>query len=355
MVQILQNPYPSFGEQVSSGLKQGLDQALSLKQLRDKHDLQQQDLSMPDYQTVSSQFGKEFADLYKAASTGGKTELLKAGLDATLRGENIKEMFSSLSQPAEEGTFPNEKKPSIDVGSEEFFGGEGQKAPIKKQLTNYNQPPKGFTRKEWAQERKGWIKTNNENLKSAREHLKGNKRDVLGTKKLTKLNESHELPEGLERWIINPKTGEIRNIVQLAGKAPTAAQEWTKEIARFGNRAKDAYGSRVTNFDLMQYMKQFPSLLNTSEGRKNILKMMEVNYELDSLYDTAIQTIIDKYGASNIPPEEADRLARERISSREKDLEDQYINLESENENLFLNRGSRSQSSGRPSLTEIFG
>src|SRR5215470_929548 len=52
------------------------------------------ELSLPDYETVKSQFGKEFADLYKAVPVGGKTQMIKSALDAMGRGENIRDLLS---------------------------------------------------------------------------------------------------------------------------------------------------------------------------------------------------------------------------------------------------------------------
>lgn len=295
---------------------------------------EEQQMGLADYDTIKKHFGEDIADLYKSFSTGGKTRLVNSLIDSLER----REKFSDLLEGAyDEGTVPRANLEDI------------KEEPARTRLPDYTIRPKGFSKQEWAKERSGWIKSNTESLDKARDKLKGNKRDILGTKKLQKLNDSHELPEGLGRWIINPKTGEPYGIAQLAQQAPTAAQEWVKEIARFGNRAKDAYGSRVTNFDLAQYMKQFPTLLNTPEGRRNILKMMEINYELDSLYDKSVQKILDEKGAGNIPPAEVDRVARAMIKDREEQLFTDYLNIENENESSFMGEGTK-----RPSLEEIF-
>lgn len=309
-----------------------------------------------NYEAIKKTYGQEFADVWLASGQGERTILTKAAVEARGRRLSIEEFLSG-----EEGDYTSEGQPEADLSQFEApeMGGmeENPETPQMSQrgelkLPDYTKRPKGFTPKEWATQRTGWDKANTEALTNARDRLKGNKRDTLGTKKLQQLNDSHELPEGLDRWIINPKTGEVYGLAQLAGKSPKAAQEWVKEIARFGNRAKDAYGSRVTNFDLMQYMKQFPSLLNTPEGRKNILRMMEINYELDSLYDTAVQKIIDQKGAGNIPPSQVDRIARSMIKKREDELHSEYLNIDNENDQAFLFEGL---SDNRPSLEDIFG
>lgn len=292
-----------------------------------------------DYETIKKFAGEDVADFYKASPIGGKTKIVDAIVNSIRRGEQFGESLRGALEPQVTET----PHPEIEEITEE----KG-----KLNLPDFTKRPKGTTPESWEKTRKEWTTKNVETLDKARDRLKGNKRDILGTKKLIKINESHELPEGLERFIINPKTGDPYGIAQLSGKVPKAAQEWVKEIARFGNRAKDSFGSRVTNFDLYQYMKQFPNLINTPEGRRNILKMMEINYELDSLYDKTVQKIIDQKGSGNIPPDEVDRIARGLIKDREEELFDRYLNLESENEFSFLEGGLDNQ---RPSLEEIFG
>jgi hypothetical protein len=319
---------PNTRSQLLTGEIQKENQAAKFKQEMTE--------GMMDYETVKKYAGEDVADFYKAATTGGKTKIIQSIVDSLERGEKFGDMLGGASQSGE----PSPEDMPIS----------GMQSEGKLNLPDFTQRPKGFTRADWAKERTGWAKKNTETLETSRDRLRGNKRDILGTKKLQQLNESHELPEGLERFIINPKSGEIYGLAQLAGKAPTAAQEWVKEIARFGNRAKDAYGSRVTNFDLSQYMKQFPSLLNTPEGRKNILRMMEINYELDGLYDRAFQQIIDEKGEGNIPPAQVDKIARGMIKDREEQLFNEYLNIEQENEGAFMKEGL-----SKPSLEEIFG
>lgn len=310
---------------------------------------QQNELSngLMDYETVKKFAGQNVADFYKAAPVGGKTKIVQSIVDSLQRGEKFGDMLGAASSSPER---QNNNSINAESPFEEELSQNDSSGKLN--LPDYNIRPAGFTPKEWAAARTGWSKSNNEALSKARDRIKGNKRDILGTKKLQKLNDSGELPEGLERWIINPNNGEVYGYAQLAQKSPKAAQEWVKEIARFGNRAKDAFGSRVTNFDLFQYMKQFPSLLNTPDGRRNILRMMEINYDLDSLYDSAVQRIIDEKGVSNIPPEEVDRVARNMIQDREEKLFDEYLNLDTKNESSFMNEGLKEN---RPSLQDIFG
>lgn len=136
------------------------------------------------------------------------------------------------------------------------------------------------------------------------------------------------MPEDLERFLINPSTGELYGLAQISGAASPETQEWLKETARFQNRAKDAFGSRVTNFDLISYMKQFPTLMNTPEGRERIISMMDINNQLDQLYEKALNQVYTKYGLSGIPQEKAEELAQSMISDDTERLHNEYLGFD---------------------------
>lgn len=291
------------------------------------------DVENKSYEEIKKAYGEKFANVWRAMGQGERTALVQGLLKAQDRGLDIDEFLRSGAP--------------LDGTSSQGIETQDETTT---DLPDFTRKPKGRSWSEWTKEMEGWGKKNTETLEGARDRLKGNKRDVLGTKKLQKLEASEKLPAGFERLIINPDTGSPYGLAQLAGLASPEAQEWVKEIARFGNRAKDAFGSRVTNFDLFQYMKQFPSLLNTSEGRQRILRMMEINYELDALYDKATQQIIDDVGEDKIPPAQVDKMARRLIKDREEQLFNEYLNIESENESSFMREGM-----SKPSLEEIFG
>ncbi len=266
-----------------------------------KKNLGEQFLENKSYEKIKEAFGEKFADVWKSASAGGKTELLKQGIDARLRGNKVNDLFQGMESPESQESENQENRISqMKDGkvSKEF------------QWPDFTKRPSGYSPKDWVAEKKTWRKENSPVFLENKTRLQSNKKDEIAIKKLDKLNRSKKLPEGLEKLIIDPETGDIRGVAQLAGLASPETQEWVKETARFQNRAKDAFGSRVTNFDLMSYMKQFPGLLNTTEGRERIINMMKINNELDQLYENSLQKIYQKYGLSGIPQEEADKLAK---------------------------------------------
>ncbi len=277
-----------------------------------------------DYDIVNQTFGKKFADVWKASPVGGKTELLKYGMDALSRGENLENLLEDIDVPQENSisTSLNENIPQMKNGkiSKDF------------QWPDYSKRPFGYNPKEWANEKKSWRKENAPIFQENKTHLNSLQKDSLAIKNLQKL--SPKLPEGVERLIINPETGEPYGIAQLAGVVSPEVQEWVKEVSRFQNRAKDTFGSRVTNFDLVSYMKQFPGLLNTEEGRRRILRMMGINNQLDNLYETALNQVYKKYGLSEIPQEKADELATNFIKDDAEKLREEYLQIDQENQQM---------------------
>lgn len=300
-----------------------IDSGLKQKQ-KEKSLAGESEAESANYDMLKKTFGEKFADIWKAAPTGGKTELLKSGIDAKTRGEDLNKLLSSYDLS---GISPEDQ--TIPDNIQQVKGG---KIPKEFKWPDFSKRPLGITPKDWVGEKKTWRKENAPIFESTRTKLKNNIRDSLEIKQLDKLNKSKKLPQGFERFLINPETGDFYSLAQAANQSSPEAQEWIKITSRFQNRAKDAFGSRVTNFDLASYMKQFPGLLNTSEGRSRIIRMMNVNNKMDQLYDSALDQVYKKYGLSGIPQEKADELSKKLIESETQRLEDEYLHLDELNQ-----------------------
>jgi len=271
-----------------------------------------------NYNQVSSVFGEKFANLWKASPVGGRTELLRHGIDALSRGHDINELLSGVNPTAKNETDLIGEVPQLQNG----------KVPKDFKWPDFVKRPEGYTAKEWNEEKKNWRKENSDIFTENKKKLKNNDTDARDVKKLGILNKSGKLPKGLGRILIDPETGEIRPLAQLAELATPETQEYVKIFSRFQNRAKDTFGSRVTNFDLQSYMKQFPGLLNTEEGRERILEMMDINLQMDQLYDNALDQVYKKYGLNGVPQEKADELAKAMIRDETEKLEKRYLGIE---------------------------
>lgn len=302
--------------------------AQSLKGQQDKRSFQNEiDQESKNYETIEKTFGKKFADVWKSSPQGGRTALVQHALEASSRGQDLNNILSSVDSenPKQEVNQIPKELPQIKNGNipEDFNW------PV------LDKRPQGYTPKEWNDEKKTWRKENAPIFEQNNTKLENINADILGTKKLSALNKSQKLPEGVERYLINPETGEFYGLAQIAGLVSPEVQEWVKTISRFQNRAKDTFGSRVTNFDLQSYMKQFPGLMNTDEGRTRILRMMDINYDLDKQYSSALKKVYQKYGLSRISQEDADELARGMVKNETDRLKTEYLGLDSQNQQSF--------------------
>ena len=297
-------------------LKLGIDYQLAAENQSKKFS-EEFNADQKNLKKIENAFGKKFAEVWEASPVGARTALVEKALNALEVGESIDDLLAGVSAPEEEDVIPDEV-PQLKKG----------KLPEDFKYPDFTKRPKGYTQKNWADERKTWRKENAPIFEANKTRLDSVNDDILATKKLQQL--SPKLPEGMERLIINPQTGEPYGLAQLAGVSPEV-QEWVKTIARFQNRAKDSFGARVTNFDLVSYMKQFPGLLNTREGRDRILRMMDINYEMDKLYNSSLDQIYKKYGLSKIPQEKADELARKTTGKAVQKLETEFLGLDAMN------------------------
>lgn len=272
-----------------------------------------------DIEALREAFGDEFANVWQSTKKQeGRSHLLKSALEAKSRGEDLNETLRS-NQPNARSNQSNSQMGNQVQGQESEW-------------PDYSQRPQGYTPKEWNDEKKTWRKENAPLFQENKTHLKNSINEARDLKRLAQLNKSGKLPEGMARLMLDPETGDIRPFAQLAGLASPETQEYVKIFSRFQNRAKDTFGSRVTNFDLMSYMKQFPSLMNTPAGRERILEMMNINLELDQLYTKALDKVYNKYGLSGISQENADSLAKGFIQDQTEALSDRYFQIDQQNQ-----------------------
>jgi hypothetical protein len=161
---------------------------------------------------------------------------------------------------------------------------------------------------------------------------------------------SDDIPGGMSRFFIKPD-GSIRPLAQTLGLVPRQAQRFVKTVNDFTTKAKDSYGSRVTNFDLQQFMSRLPTLMNSKDGRKAIIKQMQITNRLNNLYYKTLKQAYENYGL-DVPQEKIEKVVQEKIKSKEKELKNQYNGIESEIDAIFSGRTSSGE---KRSLEEIFG
>lgn len=281
-------------------------------------------------ETIEKAFGPTAAKVWKASSTGGRTELLKTMLDAKLRGENVNNLLSGAN--INDGESPE----MVNAAAQSAVTGEF-KYP---KLDLYA----GLKPNEKPRFRETLRKENTPLFNDAVRRVHGIESEGRLIDVLERINNSGNLPEGLGRVIINPSTKQPYGIAELTGLVNADTQRWIKTINDFTTKAKDVYGSRVTNFDLQQFMARLPGLLNTPDGRKVILSQMKIVGKISAIYDRALRDIYQHYGADKITPEQANALSERKIASEKRGLEDQLFELDGIADDLYDTARNRNPS-----------
>jgi len=158
---------------------------------------------------------------------------------------------------------------------------------------------------------------------------------------LQELDNTGKVGQGVQNLNINPKTGDL-----IIPKAATPEEQlFVKTVNDFTVKAKDSFGARVTNFELDRFMQRLPTLANSQEGRRMIIRQMKIINEINSLEKRAIQGVFDKYGVRNIDYIDAENIARNQIKDQKESLRKEYLEIEQlakkEDENLILNIKSK--------------
>lgn len=333
MLQVLSPSYPKkdFGKSLSRSLSQHLPDALETylqKQRLDKEDtaLEKQQInlrgikdpkirsslleqhqekqknereelkSQDTLKSVEDFFGSEFARLWEVSPTGGKTELLKAGLDAKLRGDDLSKILSPYIEQLSE----------LDLREQQFkenFSSKSKTIDFDKGLN----PSERVSREEKRYDKNlGLYQESQKRLLSLE-----NEADTINI--LNELNESKKLPSGAGRWNVSIKEGNLH--VPTLANAET--QKYIKTVNEFLNKAKDTFGSRVTNFELDRFLQRLPTLANSEEGRRDILSQMKYFNTIQVLYEQELQNVIDEHGGvRKIDFDRAERIAKERINPK---------------------------------------
>lgn len=222
--------------------------------------------------------------LYESSPVGGQTEIVKSIVERNQR----KQMPPGLQ---------NEDVEDYDIGLT-------AKERVKRQDARFTlQTP--------------IVNKNSETL-SALEN------EGLSIKLLGELNESDKVGQGLNKLNINPKTGDLF-IPQLA---TPEEQLFVKTVNDFTVKAKDSFGARVTNFELDRFMQRLPTLANSKEGRRLIMRQMNIINELNTLEKRAVQEVFDQYGVRNIDYVDAENKARVKIKDQKDALRKEYLDIE---------------------------
>jgi hypothetical protein len=228
------------------------------------------------------------ANAYENATEGGKTEIIKAAMDLYNRKQH-----KTSEEPNKENAESQGEYPEIS-------------------------PPEGMTPKELASYQGDLRKENLSHFEDTQRQSRFLKKEKNALNILDSLSE--KLPEGIGSIVIDPNTGDIRPYAQLSGIVNPETQRFLKTIYDFTTSAKDSFGARVTNFDLQTFLKRLPSLLNSREGRAQIIQQMKIMNELNSKYENGLKDVYQHYGLGKVPYEKAVHIVEDKIAPEEERL-----------------------------------
>lgn len=270
-----------------------------------KKSFQDQIADKESYDIIKDRFGQETADLWQASPVGGRTKLLQNRLENEQRSQGLKEQFGqsdeiNLNQK-------KEVKPSFKVV--DYDKGLTPKERVARQNSRYE---KALPLIQASQ-------------------TKTHAYDTIG-EELQTLKELSPQISGWERLNIDPRNGDLI----IPALASPEAQQFVKTINDFTIQAKDSYGSRVTNFDLNQFMRRLPTLANSQEGRERILGQMETINDLNKMYEKSLQDMLEEHGGvRNIDYDRATDLALKEFQKNSGPLKTQLKELSSADKRDF--------------------
>ena len=144
----------------------------------------------------------------------------------------------------------------------------------------------------------------NENMRLERQ-LQLDKEGNVSTPALIKIMDTFGVPIGV---LGNPATEEFRKL----------EADYVRDVS------KVFPGGRITNYEIGAYLKTIPSLMNSPEGRKQIIANRKLMNEAKRVrYDAYKQILGENNGKK---PQNLGVLLEERTAPKLMDIEDRYIN-----------------------------
>lgn len=262
-----------------------------------------------NYKIMENVFGKKFADVWLATGQGERTQLTKAALEARARGIDLEQFLGEMPKQ-NSSQEPNRVESEQPIPEKKL----SEKDIFKEIQTTLKQEDEGLLPEEKIARGKERFSTGLKEYQEAGTKLRGMTRDKERLDILQDLNKSKTLPKNLGRLNVD-KEGNLK----LPFLGSPESQRYVKTLNEFSSGAKDTFGSRVTNFDLAQYLKRYPTLLNTEEGRRQLLEQMKIVNQINSVYYKNLKNVYDRAGGvRNIDADVAERYA-EQLSEQKID------------------------------------
>jgi hypothetical protein len=270
---------------------------------------------------LSEEQKSAYVNLYRNASTGGRTAITKSLLNEV----DILKASGSRTQ----ATQPNQQQIAKTNVEPNNLASDVEPAPYQfPQLETFE----CLNRTQKQKRQNDLRKENTPFYKDSIKKLESLKKEKLSIDKLSQLNDTKKLPKGLGKLLnVNQSTGELR----FPGQANPETQEYVKILNDFTTKAKDSYGANVTNFDLRQFMNRLPGLLNSDVGRRYVFQYMKSINAIDQLRNDSLKEVYNHYKISNLTPQDAEEIAEKLRAEKEQQLYQDALTADVKAQELF--------------------
>ena len=247
---------------------------------------------------------ESYSNFYETLSTGGKTQFASMVID------NISRNLDGSGQiPGQVDAEIDAVIPKFDRAGEFIF----PEVDVFQDRTP----------KERVSLKTTLLKENNEFLKDINKKHKVNKGVSLKLERLEQLNDSGKLPAGLGKINVDPNSGDL----VIPTQANKETQLYVKTINDFLESIKESFGARITDFDIRAFMKRLPTLANSEDGRRIILKQMKNLTDLNLSETDSYKQVFNKYGVQNIDYSNVSKIAEDYRAPQEKQITDEFRNI----------------------------
>jgi hypothetical protein len=270
--------------------------------------------------SFSSQLGAQLG--------GGFSQAIAQGMPDIIKAHQRQKMFSSLLG-----------SPKQETGSAGQFGEQMSHDPFEmaKKLAIagehdlsrvYADEAKQERKERFAREASAEPKLQELEDKVSSYEQEGMRFDRLG--QLFSKENDDKFPSSAFVGFATDKEGNISP--KLSGILSTEAQESVKLVADNLTAAKDTFGARLTNFDVQSYMKRLPTLLNSAEGRRRVLKDLKIINTINKEHSQGVLDVMDRYGGpSRISVSKAQRIFKKEYAPRMKELREEFVQGDKKN------------------------
>lgn len=182
----------------------------------------------------------------------------------------------------------------------------------------------GFKNRKEAREAKQFAYTHTaKDRKDLLKYKRNADEDIARLNKLEILSKNNKLPNDMVYKFLD-SVG-MSDVGSLIGKD---AQEFNKIVTDFTSKAKDRYGTRISNFELGTFLRGLPSLLQTPDGRLQVIKDLKLMAELPRKRFELMQQVIKENGG--IPPLNMEEQIEERMEPFKESIFKKYSQYDSE-------------------------